>query len=224
MDHPNTSRHPTALVARTLARPLEAALVVIGVLAIAWATPLWFLLAWVIAAGIYIGISVRRLHRASRDTELNAIHLPADGRQHGTWSKAIHLDVGIIALASLVGIVGAFTVLFNARASDYSALSRVVAALAIVFAWVLLQLGFSRLYADSWFYTDHESGFAFPGTERPGIVEFAYFTFSIGATLQTSDTSVTSTHMRWLVTVHASICFVYNLVLLSFAVKLIFGG
>lgn len=122
-----------------------------------------------------------------------------------------------------MGVIGAVVVLRDANDSDFANLSRVVAALSIVGAWLLLQFGFSRLYAESWFHTDNKGGLEFPDTPIPGLVEFAYFTFSVGATFQTSDTAVTSTHMRWLVTLQAILSFVYNSVLLAFAVSLILG-
>lgn len=221
------NRHPTALVARSIARPLELGLVAFGLLVLVVTAPtvgLWLLAAWVIGAYTYIVLSARHLYRASRDPARNRIHLPSTALLRGTWSTAIHIDAGIIAFASLMGLLGAFVVLRGAPDSGYAVLSRAIAALSILGAWMLLQFGFSRLYADSYFHKDPPGGLSFPDTEVPGLVEFAYFTFSVGATFQTSDTSVTNTHMRWLVTVQGVLCFIYNSVLLAFAVSIILGG
>lgn len=226
MTSPPEPKHPTALVARHLALPLEGLLVAASALALVFMSAgdavIW-LTTWVIVAFFYIGLAGRHLYLASRHSDRNVIHLPTSQPLRGTWSASIHVDAAIVGAASVMGVIGAAFVLRGATASDHVILSRVVAALTIIAAWILVQFGFSRLYADSWFHTDRQGGLEFPGTNLPGLVEFAYFTFSVGATFQTSDTSVTSTHMRWLVTIHAVICFLYNSVLLAFAVSLILG-
>lgn len=222
----NTHRHPTALLGRHLAMPLEAILIAVGVVVLLLTSSiaaLWTLSIWVITAFMYIGLSVRHLHRAVHRPELNVIPPPQQEPLRGTWNRSIHLDIGIVILASLMGVFGAATVLRNADVSEHVVLSRIVAVLTIIGAWTLVQFGFSRLYADSWFHPHEHGGLDFPNCKQPGLVEFAYFAFSVGATFQTSDTNVTSTHMRWLVTVHAILCFLYNSVLLAFAVSLILG-
>ncbi len=222
--HPH--RHSSALMARRLAMPLEASLIVMGVLTIivgAPSTAVWLLLAWLMVALVYTAFAVRALFRAAHNDVLNRIEPVQGARPPGVWGSAIQVDVGIIGISSLMGLVGAISVLRDADASSYAVASHIVAALSIVSAWMLLQFGYARLYADSWFHVGPVGGLDFPGTSDPGLIEFAYFTFSVGATFQTSDTSVTSTHMRWLVTIHAVMCFFYNTILLAFAVSLITG-
>lgn len=218
-------RHPTLLVARRIAMPLETVLILLGVATMAVGVPstaLWMLTIWVIAAITYVIIALKRLRDASRDPERNQINFGTELEQVGVWSTVIRVDVAIITVASLTGVISALMMMRNASTSDHVGLSRVVAALSIIGAWMLLQFGFSRLYADTWFRSE-EGGLEFPGTKTPGLIEFAYFTFSIGATFQTSDTNVTGTYMRWLVTIHAVICFFYNTLLLAFAVGLLIG-
>lgn len=214
-------RHPTLLVARNHAMPLEVSLVVMGMLTLVLRSPsvaVWTLTFWLVAAVTYMVLATIRLVRASRNSESNEIDFPPDFDRVGVWSHHIHIDVGIISLSSLMGVLGAIFVLREADKTDFVGFSRIVAALSIVSAWLLLQSGFNRLYADSYF---RRGGLEFPGTDKPGLIEFVYFTFSIGATFQTSDTNVNTTHMRWLVTLHAIVCFIYNTVLLAFAVSLL---
>lgn len=219
-------KHPTQLVTRHIALPLEAGLIVAGLFAIVMRSPtsaFWLLVIWLVAGITYTAFAIHTLFRASRDAEVNRIEMHPGHKLTGVWSNAIHIDVGIISIASVMGVLGASTVLRHADESDFAGISRMVAALSIVSAWLLLQFGFSRLYADSYYRQGASSGLEFPGTPDPGLIEFAYFTLSIGATFQTSDTSVTSTHMRWLVTIHAGLCFVYNTVFLALAITLLLG-
>lgn len=219
--------HPTLLVARRFAQPLEAVLVFAGIVTLVMGSPttaVWMLTVWLVAAMAYTVIAVRRLIHAAHDPAANAIAMDQLHTPIGVWSHRIHVDVIIIAVSSLVGVLGAITVLRYANASEMATFSRIISALSIVSAWTLLQFGYSRLYADSFFRSSPPDGLEFPGKPAtPGLLEFAYFTFSVGATFQTSDTSVTNTHMRWLVTIQAVLCFFYNTVLLAFGVSLLLG-
>lgn len=217
-------RHPAALIERRVALPLEIALAILGIGSIfqTWnIAPVILLGIWVAVALVYIGFAVHRLWRATQDPDVNRISAISKATHQGTWGTVIQVDVLVIALTSIMGFVAAFPILRGAGDSDYAFWSRTFGVAAILCSWVMLQTGFSRLYADSYFVEGDSSGLDFPNTPEPGLVEFAYFTFSIGATFQTSDTSVTSAHMRWLVTVHGYCNFLYNSILIALAVSVI---
>lgn len=218
-------RHPSALVARNFALPLEAILVVLGVIAIVLAgiiPVLYTLTAWVIAAAGYLGLAIRQLIRAASDPDENQMQVHPR-HKHTTWSRTIHLDATIIFLTALLGTIAAIPVMTQATDNNHPGLARGLGALTIIGSWVMLQTGWSRLYADSWFHGRDAEGLAFPDTDKPGLVEFLYYSFSIGATFQTSDTNVTATHMRWLTTIHAFVSFFYNSILLALAISIITG-
>lgn len=63
-------------------------------------------------------------------------------------------------------------------------------------------------------------GLEFPGTKRPEGWDFLYFSTVIGMTSQTSDTSVTTTHMRRIALVHSIVAFFFNTVIVAAAVNL----
>jgi uncharacterized membrane protein len=63
-------------------------------------------------------------------------------------------------------------------------------------------------------------GFEFPGTGRPQGWDFLYFSTVIGMTAQTSDTSVTTAHMRRIVLAHSIVSFFFNTVIVAAAVNL----
>jgi uncharacterized membrane protein len=63
-------------------------------------------------------------------------------------------------------------------------------------------------------------GFEFPGTKHPQGWDFLYFSTVIGMTAQTSDTSVTTAHMRRIVLAHSIVSFFFNTVIVAAAVNL----
>lgn len=223
----DSNSHRTTLVGRKLAIPFETILVILGGVGVALAGPdlsVWILLVWALAALIYLLVAGWRLIQAARSSEKNQILLPGDSPHRGTWGKSFHLDVFVIGSASVLGVVSAIMVTRNADLTAFSVFSRLLAAFSLLLAWSLLQVGFARLYADTWHKGEGEPGLDFPKMEEPGLVEFMYYAFSVGTAFQTSDVDVTTSHMRLLVTVHATISFLYSTVLLAFVVAMIAGS
>lgn len=64
-----------------------------------------------------------------------------------------------------------------------------------------------------------QGGFAFPATDEPSGWDFAYYSFVIGMTAQTSDTNVTTTQMRKITLLHSIVSFFFNTVLVAAAVN-----
>ncbi len=65
----------------------------------------------------------------------------------------------------------------------------------------------------------HKGGFGFPETPDPSGWDFAYYSFVIGMTAQTSDTNVTTTQMRKITLLHSIVSFFFNTVLVAAAVN-----
>ena len=51
--------------------------------------------------------------------------------------------------------------------------------------------------------------------------DFAYFAFTLGVAVQTSDVQITSPHLRRLVTVHCVIGFFFNLGVLALTINVL---
>jgi uncharacterized membrane protein len=64
-------------------------------------------------------------------------------------------------------------------------------------------------------------GLEFPGGEEPDGTAFLYFSYVIGMTAQTSDTSVTSNAMRRIVVIHSIFSFFFNTVIVAAAVNIV---
>ncbi len=103
----------------------------------------------------------------------------------------------------------------------------VLAGLAIVtlmISWTVTQVAFALHYAHDYYRPDPGSdagyGLVFPGCEEPDYWDFLYFSTSIGATSQTSDTSIKSRALRRLVTLHSAVAFFFNTAVLALTVNI----
>ena len=101
-----------------------------------------------------------------------------------------------------------------------------LAALSVVtlmVSWTVTQVAFALHYAHDYYRPDPGSdagyGLSFPGCEEPDYWDFLYFSTSIGATSQTSDTSIKSRALRRLVTLHAAVAFFFNTAVLALTVN-----
>lgn len=90
-------------------------------------------------------------------------------------------------------------------------------------AWFMLHTVMTFHYANLHYAcaekSGHNPGLEFPGTAKPWPWDFAYFSFVIGMTAQTSDIAVKDTDMRRTVTLHAIVSFFFNTVLIAMAVN-----
>jgi len=64
-------------------------------------------------------------------------------------------------------------------------------------------------------------GLGFPGTREPVFADFAYFSYTLGVAVQTSDVQVTSPHIRNVVTAHCVAGFFFNLGVLALTINVL---
>jgi uncharacterized membrane protein len=183
-----------------------------------------YLAAWVVVAGIYLllGMLMVRRRRRQRVT-------PVGERDVAAWLRPLsgpRFEFACILAASLAGLTSAGAVLFYAHNTESSL--QLIGALAILFAWCLLHAGYVRFYAGLYYEPgdrpDEPGGSAsleFPGTEHPTVVDFFYFSFTLGTAFAVSDVTVTTSPMRWHVMMHSILCFFYNAVVLALAVGIL---
>ena len=60
-----------------------------------------------------------------------------------------------------------------------------------------------------------------PGTERPRLVDFVYFSFTNGTSFAPSDVSIMTTRMRWTVSWHSLAAFFLNALLIVLVINTI---
>jgi len=135
----------------------------------------------------------------------------------------------LAAGASLLAVVVLLNGLTNLSASE-RALRTAVSMGAVMASWLLLHTLFTLRYAHAYFSEDPTTsppdllgGLAFPGDAPTTYWDFAYFSFVIGMTAQTSDTGVTSLRMRRMVFVHGLLSFGFNTAVVALTINVLAG-
>lgn len=133
-----------------------------------------------------------------------------------------------IVIAALGASLAAVTLaLMEGKGSPQLRTATVLGAAAtLAVGWALLQSLFTPHYAHRHFQAEARQpgrGFGFPGDPPASYLDFAYLSFSVGATYQVSDTDVGSTPLRNLVTAHAAAAFLYNTALLALGISILAG-
>ena len=105
-----------------------------------------------------------------------------------------------------------------------------VSVVAVVSTWCLMHTLFALHYAHTYFSLQQESpevpgqsGLLFSGAQPSSYWDFAYFSFVIGMTAQTSDVVLTSLRMRQLVLFHSLMAFAFNTTILALSINILAG-
>ena len=129
-----------------------------------------------------------------------------------------------IVIVSQMGLVAAVVLLPQVRdaASSGDVLPIALNALGVVAAWAVLNTAYALYYAHM-YYGDEErpGGLEFPGDKEPGMLDFAYFSFTIGTSFATSDVQVTGRSGRGVVLGHSILSFAYSAVLIAVVINVI---
>ena len=149
-----------------------------------------------------------------------------------TARRAAAEDVGrsfvwaVVVLGSTVSLFAATVALRNARSMAPRAERELalLCLLAVVTAWLLCHTTYTVRYAHLYYRDDGDlGGLAFPGTEMPCLLDFAYYAFNIGMCFQVSDVTITQHRMRQATLGHALLSFVFNTLVLALTLSLLFG-
>ena len=159
-------------------------------------------------------------------TYLKVPHLTADYlRNHAgeedTPVGGIFLIVFIVVAASIVSL---FLALSGGQEPDPF---EVVASVAsVLLGWFTVQAMGALHYAYEYYQAPDtgeggvvEGGLDFQGDEDPDGADFMYFSFTVGTSVATSDTKITTSAMRRLVTYHLVFSHLYNTIILASAVN-----
>lgn len=93
-----------------------------------------------------------------------------------------------------------------------------VCGLAVVTAWSTLQTGFALIYLGRYYQA---GGLTFPGDEEPQMIDFVYFSVSVGTTFGPTDVVVTQRRIRRQVLTHGVLAFLFNTLILAVAVSIV---
>ena len=123
----------------------------------------------------------------------------------------------IIILAVLVGEL--------AQKGPIPAIDKVLVTVSLILVWTFGNAVYALHYAHLYYTADDGgrdcAGLEFPETREPLMADFAYFAFTLGVAVQTSDVAITSPHIRKVVTVHCVVGFFFNLGVLALTVNVL---
>jgi uncharacterized membrane protein len=143
-------------------------------------------------------------------------------------SHAARNDAGRTVLLVFTGIV--MVVLLYAIAAETighppEPFTRKLIIATLAIAWLFSNTVYALHYAHlAYIDEEHCSGINFPGNELPVYWDFAYFAFTLGMTFQTSDVTISSRHIRKIVTMHSLAAFVFNIGVLAFTINVLGSG
>lgn len=106
-------------------------------------------------------------------------------------------------------------------------LAIVLVVVTLVLAWLFSNTIYALHYAHLYYLADgagDAKGLDFPSCDTPDYWDFAYFSFTLGMTFQTSDVTVTARRMRRVVIGHCLAAFVFNIGVLAFTINVLGGG
>lgn len=152
--------------------------------------------------------------------------------RNGLKADASRLDdsalvITLFAILSTAASFGAVALLVFGEKGGHASALLLLAAATMVCAWVFVQVVFTAHYAHL-YYGEGEAGGSrggldFNGDAEPDFWDFLYFSMTIGATSQTSDTAITSKTMRRIATVQTVYAYFFNTSLLALAINMAAG-
>lgn len=200
----------------------QFALSVIGVLAIADDSSLFWLLCWCGLASLYAATAVSVLGVSARRNTPPADSTVAATGKYRRWRRILVLLFTVIP--TLIGITAAIQVIVFGSDRDYGVVIKLLSIWAMLLAWGFLHWGFAQIYQLRWEGSPAVEQFDFPSTPHPGLVDFVYFAYTIGTTFAASDVNVLTTRTRWLVTVHSVMSFFVNALLIGLTFNIILSA
>ena len=176
------------------------------------------MVSWCAGTVAYMGLISWNMSRAS----LDSLRRHASALDDSAW---VILLIGMVATAASFGGIAAL--LYGPPSASGSKLpDALLAGGTMMLSWLFMQLIFAVHYTHIYYGDENgteRGGLKFAGTDEPDFWDFVYFTVSVGATAQTSDTSVESRRMRRIVTAQAIYSFFFNTAVLALAINIAAG-
>ena len=188
-----------------------------------FAVSLWLVPKFAVAIGAnalfvaYLALSFFKL------PELTADYLRRHAGDEDAPAGGIFLVVLVVVVASVVSL---FVALSDAK-PDAAEVALSVAS--VLLGWFTVQAVGAFHYAYEYYQkpeaSEHdgaiEGGLDFPGDDEPDGTAFMYFSYTVGTSVATSDTKITSNAMRRRLTYHVVFSHLYNTIILAAVVNVI---
>ncbi|WP_019904107.1 DUF1345 domain-containing protein [Methylobacterium sp. 77] len=206
-----------------LLRPrLLGSIVFTTVLAVALpVASLWtrLLMGWCVGVVLYTTLVIWRTSSLSRDS------LRREASRLDDSAPVISLFAILAGIASCGAV--AMLVIGEQEPGAQRLPLIALAIMTMLCAWVFVQVVFTVHYAHLYYGGGEDGrsrgGLDFPGDEEPDFWDFLYFSVTIGATSQTSDTDITSKAFRRIVTAQTVYAYLFNTSVLALAVNMAAG-
>lgn len=174
------------------------------------------LAGWVVVGTLYVVAGLASVWNVGHLEREDAVELRS--AMHWSWISPL--------LAAATGVASAVLALTQGDTSAHdplNVLTTVAASLGIILSWILLQVGFAYMYL-LLELTDDEDGLKFPGTTQLSVLNYLYFSFTVGTSFAVSDVDVLSMKMRRIVLIHSVFAFFYNALVVAVAFQVLQGA
>ena len=177
-----------------------------------WATRL--LLAWDVAAALYVGLALFMMLRGNEAT----CRARASLYDQSDW---------VIMTVVISSAAASFAAIFIELAAVKSHEAPLVFSLAVTGAtvalsWTLTNVMFTLHYANVYYRprpVGAPGGLDFPGEHAPDYRDFLYYAFVIGCACQTADVNTVSRQMRLISLIHGIVAFAFNTAVLALMIN-----
>ncbi|WP_205801992.1 DUF1345 domain-containing protein [Micromonospora thermarum] len=126
----------------------------------------------------------------------------------------------VACLASLLAIAFVVTTAHSAPTRMVRDAFGGLGVLSVLLSWFVVHTVFAARYARL-YYMDDNGGIEFSQTGPPCYTDFAYLAFTVGATFQVSDTTITSIEMRRTVLRHSMVSYLFGAFVIAAIVNLL---
>ncbi|AGH49383.1 MULTISPECIES: DUF1345 domain-containing protein [Sphingomonas] len=135
--------------------------------------------------------------------------------------------VGLLAITGVVMLVILVAIGAELRLGQQSAGAAMLIVATLVIAWLFSNMVYTLHYAHLFYSEGPEGGdsggLGFPHVREPDYWDFAYFSFTLGMTFQTSDVDIFDHDIRRTVLLHSIAAFVFNIGVLAFTINVLGG-
>jgi uncharacterized membrane protein len=144
-------------------------------------------------------------------------------------SVAVNLLVAVLAASASLLAVTTVLRATSGLPETTRVLNLVLAGATTLLSWLMVHTLFAVHYAHGYYAPDAanpgevRAGIQFPSEDAPDYFDFLYYSFVIGMTAQTSDVAITTREMRRTALLQGIVSFVFNTVVLAFAVNIAAG-
>jgi uncharacterized membrane protein len=177
------------------------------------------LAAWIGFAVTYLALGVHAFSRCDRGELVRRIlATPLPASRVKRWLLA---GGGGISWPIIIAAIAFFTII-NAvlRRGQSTSLVLALAAFTVITCWMVITFSFALHYARR---DIEQGGLEFPGSREPVFTEYNYLAIGCSATFGTTDTTVVSSSMRRVVSVHSILGLLMNTVVVAVLLSIIVG-